>query len=146
GGFLCGLVRLARIWREQRLRFRLEAARLVELGLDAVPPIVDAFDHAPVHAEIAEHANENDEGDGDPEFSFEHWGFSALEYVAHGFRNVAARRRAARQPVDNGGGRVACVSMHVRLRRRALRGNALLRVGPPGSRLAGELLTAVLGP
>jgi hypothetical protein len=58
--------------REQRLRFSLDPAGLVELRLDAVAAIIDALQHELVHAEIAEHAHEEDEGDGNPELGFEH--------------------------------------------------------------------------
>ena len=34
--------------------------------------VVDSFDDELVHLEIAEHGNEQDEGNGDPEFGFEH--------------------------------------------------------------------------
>ena len=40
---LLGLLLLALILREQGLRLFLEPARLVELGLDAVAPAVDAL-------------------------------------------------------------------------------------------------------
>src|SRR5712691_7131437 len=69
---LLGFVLLAPIAGEQGFRFRLEPARLVELRPDTVAALVDAFHQQLVHPEIAEHAHENDEGDGNPEFCFEH--------------------------------------------------------------------------
>src|SRR5215470_3595032 len=69
---LLGFVLLAPIGGEQGFRLPLEPARLVELGLYAIAARVDALHQRLVHAEIAEHAHEDDEGDGNPEFGFEH--------------------------------------------------------------------------
>src|SRR5207237_4751778 len=67
-----GFLLLASICGKQGLRFRLEPARLVELRLDAFPPVVDALEQELVHPEITEHADEDDKGDRDPELGFEH--------------------------------------------------------------------------
>src|SRR6478736_293867 len=67
-----GFLQLALVAGQQGLRFRLETARLFEFRLNAIPAVVDALHHPLVHLEIAEHANENDEGYGHPKFGFEH--------------------------------------------------------------------------
>ena len=107
--------------REQGLRLLLEAARLVELRLDAVAALVDAFDDELVHPEIAEHADEEDEGDRDPEFGFEHLVSSALEHVADGGGDVVACRRGADQPLDDRRRGLGRDAAHVRHGRVALR-------------------------
>ena len=70
---MLGFLLLASICGKQGLRFRLEPARLVELRLDAFPPVVDALEQELVHPEITEHADEDDKGDRDPELGFKHW-------------------------------------------------------------------------
>src|SRR5262249_45606173 len=57
---------------KQGLRLCLEPARLVELRLDAFPPVVDTLEQELVRPEITEHADEDDKGDRDPELGFEH--------------------------------------------------------------------------
>src|SRR5262245_16278675 len=69
---LLGFVLLALVCGEQRLRFRLEPACLVELRGDPLPPAVDALHKSPVRPDICQHADEDNEGDSYPEFSFEH--------------------------------------------------------------------------
>src|SRR5262245_54742540 len=69
---LLGFVLLTLGCGEQRLRFRPEPERLVELRGDALPPAVDAFHKSPVCADVCQHADEDNEGDSYPEFSFEH--------------------------------------------------------------------------
>src|SRR5688572_18746116 len=54
-GLLLGFSLLFPILRQQGLRLLLQAARLVELRLDAIPALVDAFEDELVHLEIAEH-------------------------------------------------------------------------------------------
>ena len=95
-GLALGLLLLALIFREQSLRFLLEPARLVELRLDPIAALIDAFHQHLVDAEIAEHADEEHEGDGDPEFGFEHAVSSALEHVVDGLRDLLARRASCR--------------------------------------------------
>ena len=51
-------------------RLFLETAGVVEFGLDAVAAMVECFQHRAVDAEIGEHAHQDDEGNGDPEFRF----------------------------------------------------------------------------
>src|SRR5262249_9144395 len=68
-----GFLLLATICGKQRLSFRLEPARLVELCLDAFPPVVDTLEQELVRPEITEHADEDDKGDRDPELGFNHW-------------------------------------------------------------------------
>src|SRR5262245_36232726 len=70
--FLLGFVLLALVRGEQRFRFRLEPARLVQLRGDALPPAVDAFHKSPVRSDIRQRADEDNEGDSYPEFGFEH--------------------------------------------------------------------------
>src|ERR1700676_1808096 len=48
----------------------LEAARVVELGLDALAATIERLQHGAMDAEIREYAHQDDEGDGDPEFRF----------------------------------------------------------------------------
>src|SRR4029077_7627514 len=67
-----GFLQLALVGGKQGFRFRFETARLVQLQLDTIAAVVDALHHELVHLEIAEDANEDNEGYGDPEFSFEH--------------------------------------------------------------------------
>src|SRR5262249_31060650 len=62
-----GFLLLASICGKQGLSFRLEPARLVELRLDAFPPVVDALEQELMRPEITEHADEDDKGDRDPE-------------------------------------------------------------------------------
>src|SRR5258708_28930226 len=67
--FGAGATRL--IFREQFCGFFLEAARIVEFGLDALAAAIERLQHGAMDAEIAEQAHQDDEGDGDPEFPFE---------------------------------------------------------------------------
>src|SRR5260370_3369866 len=67
--FGAGAARL--IFREQFCGFFLEAARIVEFGLDALAAAIERLQHGAMDAEIAEQAHQDDEGDGDPEFRFE---------------------------------------------------------------------------
>src|SRR6476619_1410505 len=67
-----GFLQLALVGGKQGFRFRFETARLVQLQLDTIAAVIDALHHELVHLEIAEDANEDNEGYGDPEFSFEH--------------------------------------------------------------------------
>src|SRR5262249_7863158 len=67
-----GFLLLASIGSKQSLGFHLEPARFLELCFEALPPVVDAPDQPLVRLHIAEHANKDDEGDGDPELGFKH--------------------------------------------------------------------------
>ena len=58
------------VFGEQLGGLVLEAAGVVELGLDAVAAMIERRQHGAVDAEIGEHAHQDDEGDGDPEFRF----------------------------------------------------------------------------
>ena len=58
------------VFREQFGGLFLEAAGVVEFGLDAVAAMIERLQHRAVDAEIGEHAHQDDEGDGDPEFRF----------------------------------------------------------------------------
>src|SRR5262249_31970765 len=68
-----GFLLLAAICGKQGLSFGLEPARLVELCLDAFPPVVDTLEQELVRYETTEHADEDDEGDRAPELGFKHW-------------------------------------------------------------------------
>src|SRR5262249_38282403 len=68
GGLALGLPLPALIFREQCLRLLLEAARLVELALDAVGAIVDCLHDNGMDAGIDHHGDENRECDCHPEF------------------------------------------------------------------------------
>ena len=65
GGGVAGLV-----FGEQLGGLFLEPAGVVEFGLDAVAAVIERCQHRAVDAEIGEHAHQDDEGDGDPEFRF----------------------------------------------------------------------------
>jgi len=64
--------RSALAWRDlysvSSLAASPEAARVVEFGLDAVAAMIQRLQHGAVDAEVREHAHQDDEGDGDPEF------------------------------------------------------------------------------
>ncbi len=72
GGLALGFALLAVVLVEQGLRFVLEAARLVELGPDTGAALVERVEDHLVRAEIDQHAKEDDEGDGHPEFGSPH--------------------------------------------------------------------------
>src|SRR5260370_25847677 len=71
-----GLVRAVRagvkglVFGEQFGGFFLEAAGVVEFGVDAFAAAIEGLQHRAVDAEIGEHAHQDDKGDGDPEFRF----------------------------------------------------------------------------
>src|SRR5260370_19977851 len=67
--FGAGVTRL--IFREQFCGFLLEAARIVEFGLDALAAAIERLQHGAMDAELAEQAHQDGESDGDPEFPFE---------------------------------------------------------------------------
>src|SRR6185437_11300841 len=58
------------VFREQLRSLVLEAARVVQFGLDAVAAMIERRQHRAVDAEIGEYTEQDDEGDGDPEFRF----------------------------------------------------------------------------
>jgi hypothetical protein len=60
------LLLLASIFRNELLGLVAQAAGLVELGLDARPPLIERIDELLVNVEIDEAREENDERDGDP--------------------------------------------------------------------------------
>src|SRR5258707_1167714 len=59
------------VFREQFCGLVLEAAGIVEFGLDALAATIERLQHGAMDAEIGEQAHQDDEGDGDPEFRFE---------------------------------------------------------------------------
>src|SRR6202171_3700391 len=67
-GFRLGVTGL--VFRQQCGGFVLEAAGVVEFGLDPVAAVIERCQHGAMDADIAEHAHQDDEGDGDPEFRF----------------------------------------------------------------------------
>ena len=69
-----GLLAPAAIVGEDRLRLFAQPAGIVEFGLDAGAALVERARDQRRHAGIDEDADENDEGDGDPEFRFEQHG------------------------------------------------------------------------
>src|SRR4029078_13244451 len=63
-----GSLAFALILGQQLRRFVLELASLVKFGLDARRAVVERLCDHPMHAEIAQQANEQDEGKGNPGF------------------------------------------------------------------------------
>src|ERR1700678_3326030 len=60
----------------------LEAAGVVEFAPDAVAAVIERRQHGAVNAVIDEHADQDDEGDGDPEFRFGEHRFYPYKYAA----------------------------------------------------------------
>ena len=56
------------VFRQQLGGLALEAAGVVEFGLDALAAMIERFQHGAVNAKIGKHAHQDDESDGDPEF------------------------------------------------------------------------------
>src|SRR5262249_48259065 len=152
-----GFLLLALICGKQGLSFCLEPARLVELRLDAFPPVVDALEQELVRPEITEHADEDDKGDRDPELGFKHWlpqRLSALLTAsvtsspapcAGASGPPSPRRRDASQPLDNRACSLAGDAAHVPHRRRSRAGNSLLRFGDTGIEFRVHLLATGFG-
>src|SRR5258707_7184100 len=81
--FGAGATRL--IFREQFCGLFLEAARIVEFGLDALAAMIERLQHGAMDASIGEHAHQDDEGDGDPEFRF-------VDHRRYPFKEVSTAR------------------------------------------------------
>src|SRR5438045_1836980 len=82
---------LVPVLHQEGLRLLFEPPRLVELGLDPIAPLIDAFDRHIVDTEITEHAEKDEERDGDPEFSFQHRSLYCL---------IAAAAASATSPAE----------------------------------------------
>src|SRR6188768_2979406 len=77
-----GGLALALIFGQQLRRFVLELAGLVKLGLDAPRAVIERFRDHPVHAEIAQHPDEQDEGKGNPGFCLHQHGYEPFSASA----------------------------------------------------------------
>src|ERR1700727_1871848 len=69
-GFALGAGALGLVFFEQIGRLLLEAAGIVEFGLDAFAAMIERSQHRSMNADISEYAHQDDEANGDPEFRF----------------------------------------------------------------------------
>ena len=131
-GLALGLALLALIFGEQLLRlFRSRRASSSSALMRAA-----RWSSASIsflwHADIDQHADEEHEGDGDPEFRlFEHVHrrLLALQRVGDRGFDRACRRRRADQPLDDRGGGIDRDAAHVGHRGGLGRGDRLLGLG-----------------
>src|SRR6478735_1043415 len=77
-----GSLAFALILGQQLRRFVLELASLVKFGLDARRAVVERLCDHPMHAEIAQQANEQDEGKGNPGFRLHQHGYEPFSAAA----------------------------------------------------------------
>src|SRR4249920_1268703 len=77
-----GGLALALIFGQQLRRFVLELASLVKFGLDARRAVIERLCDHPMHAEIAQQADEQDEGKGNPGFRLHQHGYEPFSASA----------------------------------------------------------------
>ena len=145
-GLALGLALLALVFGEQLAGLVAQAAGLVELGLDAGAALVERVDDLLVDADIDQHAEEEHEGDGDPEFGSLIMSIAELlplQRVGDRGLDRAAGRRRADQPLDDGRGGVDRDAADVGHGGGLGRGDGLLGLGELGVELG---LRAPCGP